>query len=320
MKDIGGYFELDIPEISEIYHKEALAINFARYGLTYVINNYNIKELWVPYYTCTEVWKALEKTHCKIKFYNTDKNLLPTQDFSPNDFILYTNYFGICAQNIRNLCKKYKNVIVDNAQAFYMPHCGFADIYSCRKFFGVPDGGYVYCNNSKNIKLEQDKNSYKRFSHLLMRVEGGSNFGYSMFNQTENSFDSFDIKLMSELTTKLLKSFDYEKIKNNRLSNFKYLSDNLDEYNMFKFNITEEDVPMYYPFLTENKDLRKDLISNHIYLQECWRDIESKCSPNMYEMYLKKNLYLLIIDQRYNLDDMKKQVNIIKKHLNTGYI
>ena len=75
---------------------------------------------------------------------------MPTIIFDDNSYVLYTNYFGICAKNIKELAKKYKNLIVDNAQAFYMPKYGIASFNSLRKFFGVPDGSFLMCDKTIN--------------------------------------------------------------------------------------------------------------------------------------------------------------------------
>lgn len=72
---------------------------------------------------------------------------------------------------------------------------------------------------------------------------------------------------------------------------------------------------MYYPFLFKTDNLRKDLINNRIYLPACWRGIEEKLKKDSYELYLKKYMFLLIIDQRYNLSDMKRMIKVIKKYI-----
>lgn len=310
MKDIGGYIELDIKKISEPYHKGALEINNARNGIVYAIRAYNIKELWVPYYTCPVVWQAIEIADCKLRFYNINEALMPAQDFEKDDYILYTNYFGVCNKNIELLTKKYRNLIIDNAQAFYASPSGIASVYSPRKFFGVSDGGYLYCSKELNQKFIQDKDSYKRFSHLLMRIEGGSDFGYCEFNKNEDTLENEEIKLMSNLTSELLKGVNYDEAKNVRLNNYYFLNEKLEHSNKIKIKITD-DVPMYYPYLTENDKLRENLIKNRIFIPACWRGIEDKCLKNSYELYLKKYMFLLIIDQRYGKEEMKKILEVI---------
>ena len=311
LKEIGGYIELELNKTG-VYHNSATAINSGRNGIRYAIRAYNIKELWVPYYTCPVVWDAVAAENCKLIFYNIDKNLLPDCDFPEDSYILYTNYFGICAEKIRNLASKYKNLMVDNAQAFFMEKAGIASCYSPRKFVGVSDGGYVYCDKSIKCDFVQDT-SYQRFSHLLKRADCGSNFGYQDFMTNDDSLIGEDIKLMSNLTAKLLNSFDYQAIKAKRINNYNYLKKKLDKLNAINTDITD-DVPMYYPFLSENPLLRKKLVENKVYIQMCWKNMEGVCKKGSYELYLQQYIHPLIVDQRYDLNDMERIVNLIYEY------
>ena len=73
---------------------------------------------------------------------------------------------------------------------------GIASVYSPRKFFGVSDGGIVYCNKKLDVDFERDY-SWNRFSHLLKRADVNSNFGYSDFNKNEETLDHEEIKTIS---------------------------------------------------------------------------------------------------------------------------
>lgn len=312
MKEIGGYIELEIPEGSS-FHENAIAINSGRNGIKYAIRAYKIQKLHVPYYTCPVVWQAIKEEGCDIEFYKINDKLLPDKDFDINDYVLYTNYFGVCSENIKKLEKKYKNLIIDNAQSFYMQPKGIASVYSPRKFFGVSDGGYVYCKKQLNNSFKQDF-SYNRFSHLLKRLEAGSDFGYKDFQKNDDSLIGEDIKYMSNLTSKLLNSINYELAKQKRLENFKYLETNLKDINLYKFQITD-DVPMYYPFLLENDKLRMKFIENKIYIAMCWKNLDNIVPQNSKELYLQKYLFPLIIDQRYGKAEMDRIIDIIKRNL-----
>ena len=101
------------------------------------------------------------------------------------NYILYTNYFGICTKNAKKLAKKYKNLILDNAQSFFTEPIGLASFNSARKFFGVPDGAYLFCNKKIGEELQINK-SYERFSHLLKRLDINAQFGYEDFCKNEN--------------------------------------------------------------------------------------------------------------------------------------
>ncbi len=313
--EIGGYIELEFNSQSKPFHN-AIAINCARNGLKYIIKAFDIKKINVPYYTCPVVWEAIEETGCEIQYYKINKDLMPECEFDNENYILYTNYFGICSNNIKKLSKKYKNLIVDNAQAFYMKPMGIGSIYSPRKFFGAPDGGYVYCKKIPNETYEKDCSSHTRISHLVKRIEGGANFGYDDFNKNEDSLRKTEIKYMSDLTAYILSHINYKEAKEKRLRNFNYLHKILKKYNKLKIALTD-DIPMYYPLYIENNKLREELVRNNIYIPKCWRGGEYKQYNSilqncLLEQDLSNYIFPLIIDQRYNISDMQKIIKIIK--------
>lgn len=318
LKEIGGYIELELYRNSGQQYRSLtnskIAINSGRNGIRYIIRAYNIKKIYVPYYTCPVVWDAIKQEQVELSFYKINQDFLPDTDFESDSYILYTNYFGICSNQIRLLSKKYKHLIVDNAQAFYMPPVGIGSAYSPRKFFGVSDGGFVWCQKKLDEDFIQDV-SYDRFSHLLKRIDCGANFGYDDFWKNDNSLIGADIKRMSNLTKTILETIDYDYAKRRRLENFYYLQNNLKSLNVCNVTINDVDVPMYYPFLIKNDLLRERFLENKIYIPSCWRGMEKKCPENSYELYLKKYLLPLIIDQRYNLNDMERIVTIIKDTL-----
>jgi len=308
-KEIGGYIELELKE-GRHYHQQSIRLNLARNCLRYVIRAYHIRKLFTPCYTCQEIWTAIEAENCEIAFYPLDDMLLPAQVFDENDFILYTNYFGVCSRNIQILATQYKNLIVDNAQGFYLKPYGLASIYSPRKFFGLPDGGYLLCDRFLDEDFETST-SFQRFSHLIKRVDGGSNFGYRDFQDNEEELNRENIKRMSRLTDKMLQNIDYEYIKEIRLTNFRYLHSHLKNTNEYDVEITGEDVPMYYPFLYKDEFLRNRLIDNHIYIACCWKNVQSYIQLPPRERYLQKFLFPLLIDQRYDLSDMNRMLETI---------
>ena len=314
--EIGGFIELELKK-KKLFHKNAKYLNSARNGIRYLIRSYKIKKLHVPYYTCPVVWQAIEAENCRIIPYNINLDLMPVSSFEENDYILYTNYFGICTKNIKILAQKYKNIIIDNAMAFFAPYFGIGSVYSPRKFFGVADGGIVISDSNLEIALEKDT-SYQRFSHLLKRVDCGSNFAYEDFNKNDNSLINEPIKKMSNLTYKMLENIDYKESAKKRLKNFKYLKKCLHKINLLKINIEQADVPMYYPLLLNNSEkVRNELLNSCIYCPKPWRGLEDLYGNNNCEneKILYKNLIPLIIDQRYGIEEMNKIINIIMRNM-----
>lgn len=308
MKQIGGYLGLEIKECFDNIGSY-IALNSGRNALRYIIKTYKIKEIWCPYYTCPVVRESVELEKCKIKLYHIDENFMPLDTFKSDDFILYTNYFGICAKNVKTLCKKYKNLIIDNAQAFYMSSYGIASFNSIRKFFGVPDGALLFSDIYLGDVLEQDT-SYQRCAHLLKRLDVNASFGYDDFKNNDKNLSTESIKTMSNLTKILFNSIDTSYAKAKRLENFTYLHEHLSQ-NKLNIALDDEDVPMVYPYLIDKGvNLKINLIKNHIFVATYW----NAKNLNSIEENFQNNIVPLPIDQRYSIEDM----NSIIKHIQKG--
>ncbi|MBR4632945.1 MAG: hypothetical protein IKO48_06500 [Elusimicrobia bacterium] len=308
-KEIGGYLGL---ELNSKYDNigSSIALNSARNCLRYIIKAYKIKEICVPYYICPVVYQVIKKERCKINYYHIDNKFMPIAAFNRDAFVLYANYFGICAKNVKTLAKKYKNLIVDNAQAFYMPKCGFASFNSIRKFFGVADGALLYSDKKLNRQIKESV-SYDKISHLLKRLDINATFGYTDFRKNSELLAKEPIKYISNLSKAIFNSIDIEQARKIRLKNFKYLHKQLFKTNKLTVKLEKNDVPMIYPYLVEKgQELRNKLIKEKIYVAQYWGTITDR-SLNYNEKYILKNLVAIPIDQRYSLEDIKKIMDVI---------
>lgn len=304
-KEIGGYFGLELSQKNNL-NDDVLALNNARNCLRYTIRAFNIKEIYLPYYTCPVVWQAVQKENCKIRFYHIDKNFMPTVKFNTDDFVVYTNYFGICAKNVKKLAKMYKNLIVDNSQAFYMPKYGIASFNSIRKFFGVPDGALLFSDETLKENFEKD-NSFDRCSHLLKRLDVDAQFGYQDFQINDDKFNNANIKYMSNLTKTIFNSIDIEKAKQIRLNNFSFLHSYLKQSNELDIKLDCDDVPLIYPYMVKDETLRQKLIKNKIYIATYWNSMPKEYEEGIFQKYILP----LPIDQRYNIEDMKRILEVL---------
>ena len=309
MKEIGGYFSLECGSTAN-YHKKAIGLNSCRNALRYVIRTYNITEMYVPIYTCPVVWDAISAENCKIISYDIDDDFLPACDIPENAFVLYNNYFGINGENVKNMAQRHKNLIVDNAQGFYQPHCGLASIYSPRKFFGLPDGGLVVCDKVLSDELDTSM-SYDKCMHLLKRIDLGANAGYTDFQANDESLIGQPIKKISKLTSALMGNIDYEKVKKQRLKNFAVLHNTLADKNEMNINLSSVDVPLVYPFKIKDKNLRVKLIQNQIFVAKYWPSEENGCMKSPVAQTLAATITALPIDQRYDESDMQRILEVI---------
>jgi hypothetical protein len=267
--------------------------------------------------------EPIKKLKLDFEFYNIDENLLPVFDFSKvkaKDVFVYNNYFGICDNQVDEVSLKCSNLVVDNSQAFFSKPLPLVDtIYSPRKFFGVPDGGYLYTNIKIEDDIEQDE-SYYRFEHLLGRIDLGAKKSYRAFIQNETSLIGQHIKIMSSLTQHLLESIDYKKAMEKRCYNFNYLHKALENSNQLKPDIGSEFVPMCYPYLTDRGSiLKKNLIENKVYAGTYWPNVSKWLqSKNTFEVYLQNNLIPIPIDQRYDQYSMNRIINLVLDNKNSN--
>ena len=311
MKEIGGYFELELNKGEELY-SNAIRLNSARNCLRYLVRRKNIKKIQIPAYTCPVVWEVLEAEGCDIIYYEINEDMLPSSELDRSLYVLYTNYFGTCSKQIEHMRKKYKKLIIDNAQAFFEHDDKGIDAFnSSRKFFGVPDGGYLFTDLDYSDELEGDY-SYNRAEHLLKRIDKSASEAYDSYRYNEDIIDGEDIKLMSKLTRKLLSSISYENCKKIRISNFKYLHSCFKNINCFK--IKDEDNPaMIYPLLLKDMhikdDLKSRLINDNIYIATYWIGQKDRG----YGDRLEKYLIPLPIDQRYSIEEMEYMAGKIKQ-------
>jgi hypothetical protein len=305
MKEIGGYFELESAPHPP-FHPGAVALNSGRNALRYIIRTYQIREMFVPRYTCPVVFDALEAEQCSVKLYSLNSTLVPEAgpDALASGYFLYTNYFGVCGTISSSLEQKAANLIVDQAQAFYAPPRGIASFYSPRKFFGLPDGGLALTKRTGNLNLDKDQ-SYERCAHLLKRHDLTASAGYPDFQHNDETLAHQPVKHMSGLTQALMSSIDYAGARRKRLENFEILHNKLEPVNEFKFNCAAKDVPLAYPLLIRSETLRKKLIASKIYVASYWPGSEAFCPPGSVERYMQQYMLPLPIDQRYGPEEMK---------------
>lgn len=313
MNAIGGYFELEFCEIGE-YYPNAIALNSARNALEYILKARKYRKIYIPYYTCDVILEPLKKLKIDYDFYYIKENLEPDFDYSKlrsNEVFLYTNYFGIKDKFVCALRVLVKNLIIDNAQSFFSPPIDKTDtFYSPRKFFGVSDGAFLFCDSKLNDNFEQDL-SFNRMSHLLIRADNNAEAGYFDFSKNDSSLNDESIKYMSNLTKKILNSIDYQSVKKSRIKNFEYLHSFLKDYNLLKIEISKKQVPMVYPFWTKDISLKKKLLEQKIYCATYWPNVVLWCHEDSIEVQLSKELIHLPIDQRYGIKEMERIIKII---------
>lgn len=304
-KEIGGYFGLEEFSGRE-YHQNLIGVNSGRNALLYVLKAKKIEKLYIPSFLCDTVYKLCERENFSFEFYSIDENFQPVfnKKLSNNEWLYIVNFYGqISNKKIKQYKKKYGNIIFDNVQAFFQkPVKNIDTVYSCRKFFGVPDGGYVSTDTLLDETLEIDY-SNERMKHILGRYEKTGSEFYSDFQKNDESFYQIGLKKMSKLTKNILRAVDYSFVKSTRNQNYAYLEAKLGKYN--KLKLTAPDGPYCYPFYCNNgAEIKQKLAKQKIYIPTLWPNVLEQ--GDELETNYAKNILPIPCDQRYTKEDMDK--------------
>ena len=311
IKPIGGYFELELPVYPEL-HADAIALNSGRFCLEYVLRCRHYKKVYVPYFTCDSAIEPIKKLGIPYEFYHIDKEYRIIGEICLNDgeALMYTNYWGLQDAYCQLLASKYgRRLILDYTQAFYSePIIGIDTFYSCRKFFGVPDGGYLYTDAQADFAIVQDE-SHTRMSSLVKRIDISPEAGFQDFHDISSTFHEMPIRKMSNFTKRMMGSIDYEHAARRRIDNYNTLQQQLGGR---KLNFGE--VPMVFPYTSEaGQELRRNFIANKVFVAKYWLNVDEWAGEHALETWMANHILPLPIDQRYGSEDMERIVKIIRQ-------
>ena len=322
MREYGGFLPIETG-INEYYREncgyDIARFNIARYAIAEAVRISGCVKVWVPLYTCHSVIESLESQGILYSMYNISENLYPNLvSIADDEIILITTYFGIKdATFCSEMTKKYKNVIFDNTQSFYLAPVlkeNVFNVYSPRKFFGVSDGAYLIALDLSNVGNYELDYSYDRAGFLLSSFEIGTNNVYSDYLKSEEQLNGSGIRMMSKLTRGLLGSVDYDGVAEIRRKNYMILAGMLENYNCLAQDcmLPNNCIPMIYPFLpSDGASLREYLVSNKIYVPQWWKWVLSEKMVSQFEADLSRELCPIPIDQRYSEDDMKIIASVV---------
>lgn len=318
MKEIGGYIEFENFH-REMFHEGGILLNSGRDCFLYLILAHSTRKVWIPYFLGDTIQKLCHKENIEFGFYHINEKWLPADISIGADECLYlVNYYGQLARSdIENLKIQYENIILDNTQAYFnSPLDGIDTLYSCRKYFGLPDGGILFTDKRlDNLENYSQEVSYSRMNFLLGRYEKNASEFYQEYVANNDYFDKQPMKRMSKLTRNLLHGIDYEFVKHRRTENFKYLHKIFWDINRLQLKIIEG--AFAYPLmLSHGGEIRKQLIKNKIYIPVLWPNVLNECAADSLEYKLAADVLPLPVDQRYGLDDMKYMANIINSLCN----
>nr|AHF24535.1 conserved domain protein [uncultured bacterium Contig248] len=305
MKEIGGYIELDTYR-GQMLHEGAIALNSGRNALAWLLHARGIRKLWIPRLICDSVPGVLEREGVPYAFYDVGFDFLPSEEVTlgEGEWFYLVNYYSQMGDDvIAGYLEKYGRVIVDQAQSYFQMPVGGADtLYTCRKYFGVPDGAFLYTDAKWEEELPQDE-SFERMRFLLGRYERTASEFYPAYVENNRLFRDEPVKRMSKLTQNLLHGIDYENVKAVREQNFLHLHEALRTVN--RLSLSAVPGTFMYPFCAEEGGrIRKQLQEKKIYIPTLWPSVLKTAGPESAAYRMAENILPLPIDQRYTTEDM----------------
>lgn len=323
-KEIGGYFGLEENQGSE-YHEGALAINLGRTAFLHFLKSVNAACVYVPELLCDSMTSICEREGIALRFYRQDARLMPklAAKMRDGEWLLLVNYLGqLSDEKIEAVRAMFGNIIVDHTHSFFQrPVEGVPTLYSCRKFFGLPDGAYLYAPFPLREPEDIDV-SFERMSHVMGRFEETGSAHYAELHRVADGYYQSTPKAMSKLTHNLLRGIDYEHARARRNENYAVLDGLLKDINVIRtegiagvldpFQVS--DGPLAYPlYCTEGIPLRKRLAEHKVYVPTYWNNVIRSCNPNSVEYLCSANILPLPCDQRYSSDDMHRVAAFVQE-------
>lgn len=306
MRELGGYIEFE-KYTGQMLYEDGTKLNCGRNALSYLIKTKKIEKIWMPKFMCDSCDKVLLDNRVKVEYYSIGNDFRPIIEERGKDWLYIVNFYAQLSNEF--LSSLGDKIIVDNAQAYFQSPIPEIDtIYTCRKFFGVPDGAILYTDKKLDNILQDE--SFERMRFLLGRFERTASEFYAEYVANNHFFANEPIKKMSKLTENLLHSIDYEKIKNIRTENFKYLHNRLELINKLEI-VVPEGAFMYPLYIDNGEEIRRKLQAQKIFVPTLWPSVFNICEKNELEYDMAMNILPLPVDQRYSIDDMEYMIKKI---------
>ncbi len=307
-----------------------------RTSIDYILNDIDDlkKVAYMPEYCCNSMVQPFIDNGYSIKYYQVD--LLNNKYYIDENFncslFFGMSYFGYDNSNMDFYIKKFKkrNVIVieDITHRVFCKknHCEESDylIASLRKWFPIYTGAIAvnkkcdFRTSIDNYTINEELVKYKKQAMQLKREYindiniNCKDIFLNLFNRSNQLITDYKNKKMDEESLKILQTMDIEEIRKKRIYNSKIIEENFVNSDDAKllYNYKKGDCPIFVPIILKKRDyIRKKLIDNNIYCPIHWSNFDN-FRNNIYANELS-----LICDQRYDENDMKREVKIILENI-----
>lgn len=303
-----------------------------------IIQKRELSNAYLPSYSCASMVQPFLERNIEVEYYLVDycNGELEVQiDTSKEpDIFLYMDYFGSTSflkayeEPIEIFKNKGTKIIHDVthglfSEGTFTSYCDYATA-SLRKWFAIPAGGVAYKRFSEftvQAKRNSDELIKQKLDAMVLKKEylNGENINKQIFLKSYKDFNSkltdmnqyYDLDLYSK---KYISEQSLTPLIQTRHQNASFIYQNLSENDNLSFLYSEVDldfdVPLFVPVVVKNgyrDKLRSYLIDHQIYLPVHWPQY------NNFEMQINNIELSLVCDQRYNINDMSRMINLINQ-------
>lgn len=314
------------------------------------------KKCLMPAYMCDTVFIPFVRAGWELVFYHIDRDMKADKTelealirSECPDLLFIHDYYGIDTwAGMRIFLEEHRSrgllIMEDVTQTYYMDAGTTADyiIGSLRKWYAVPDGGFVATNHTihDEIMVKDDAFAMERFRVLsrkwdyLQKIQDKEKIldeeqkeslkrqkqeYLSQNRELEERLDNYNkVTAISDLAKELLAVTDEETAKQRRNDNYGILSEGLADRKTVKQVMAHYEgdaMPLYFPVYMEDRDvLQEYLRKQDIYVPVLWpvaKENEPVLSDT--ERYIYSHIAAIPMDQRYEKADMERIVAAIKE-------
>lgn len=351
MRDIGSIFPLTEADFASEYildnnARQGNKMNYSlcREALYAVAKKYEStnKVVLLPAYTCSTVIDPFIQLNWTCYYYNISESLrIDTEDLISKSkshkpaIVVVHPYHGmeLNSAELRTLeiVKTYGIILLED-----ITQCLFTDnrpsIFdyftgSYRKWFKVPDGGFVEAQNIDNLSTPYEQNTV-----FVMKQTDSMYLRQKYFETDDEFIKQISIRLnkeavagiggkivphrMSDFSLSIMQDENVMSLQEKRMSNYRFLFDSINDNEAVRKTCKDikevTTAPLYFPIYAEHRaELKKKLAVEHIYAPILWPVYNENLLINDNIKYIYSHILMLPIDQRYDIEDMIKIVKVI---------
>ena len=294
----------------------------------------------LPPFTCHTVFEPFMDFDYEIRTLSLNQDLsISAEDIVHNQekygagVVLVHRYYGFDTlphfnMAVETLQRKGVIVIEDCTQCLYSSFAiSSADyvVASIRKWCGVPDGGFAVCKegdfccrpSQEDRKMVEAKRIASELKYqFLFEGKGDKPSFKAKYREAEELLDNQnEYYTIGKLSAAIQAELDIKLLKKKRRDNYKVLLEGINNVAgikvLFDF-LPDKVVPLYFPILVEDRERVQDILAdNDIYAPVVWPKADNCPAIGDHAELIYKKILCIPIDQRYDVDDMQRIVEVI---------